>query len=314
MGEEEPKRAEAPASSERTLRLARRASAEAAAATAILLDRDAWPTSAVVHVLDGWSALADALCPDASGPLPERITAARVPGLADAAQARLAEDLARIAAAPRDREDAVDRRELRRLSRELHVAAARALRAQGAGAGRWKWAAAGLAAVALAVGLVWGGSASERAGAARAHGWLGRYYPALDFGGEPVVRYDEAIDFDWLGEPPVDGVPADHYTVRWDTCLEVPTDDTIELRIGSDDGSRVFVDGEQVLDNWRDQAGNWKAYQARLAEGVHHVRVEYYENGGNALAILELTGAAGPVPESWFRPPRLSGGDVACGG
>ena len=82
--------------------------------------------------------------------------------------------------------------------------------------------------------------------------------------------------------------------------------------MGSDDGSRLFIDGERVIDNWQDQAGNWKDYTARLEAGVHHLRVEYYENGGDALAILNLTGPAGPLPPSALRPPRLSGDDVVC--
>lgn len=297
---------------ERAIAHARRALAESAAATAILLDRDAWASSAAVHLLEGFGALADALASDASGTVAERLTAAKVPGLSDAEQAQLAKALEKLADAPRDGRDGADAKELRRLARVLSASAHRVLRDEGVSPGRWKWATAGIAAAGVVVAVAWGGGAGRLSGDARGDGWLGRYYPEPDFGGEPVIRYDERIDFDWLGEAPVGGIPADRYSVRWDTCLHLPADDSLELRIGSDDGSRVFLDGELVIDNWRDQAGNWKSHRADLSEGVHHVRVEYYENGGNALAILEMTGPRGPVDPSWLRPPRLRGGEVAC--
>ena len=291
--------------------LARRALAESVAATAILLDRDAWASAAVVHVLDGWQAVVDALAPGSTGLLAERLASTPLPGLEDAERLRLAGVLRRLADAPRDRADAVDRGEVRWAVRALHATASKVLRARGGRTGAWRWAVAAAAGAAVVGALVWIGGAGDL-GDASGSGWLARYYPELDFGGEPVVRYDPAIDFDWLGDAPAADVPADRYTVRWDSCLELPADDVVELRIGSDDGSRVFVDGEQVIDSWRDQAGNWASRRAELDAGVHHLRVEYYENGGNALAILELKTAAGPVPAEWLRPPRLRGGDVAC--
>ncbi len=144
VGERERNGPEAPApEGERAARCARRARAEAAAATAVVLDRDAWPSSAVVHVLEGFGALADALAPGSDGSVSERIAACRIAGMGDAEHAALAGSLAKLAAAPRDRADAVKRAEVRRLARTLHLASCRVLRAHGERGARWKWAAAG---------------------------------------------------------------------------------------------------------------------------------------------------------------------------
>jgi hypothetical protein len=298
--------------SDPAIALLRRALAESAAATAILLDRDAWPSSAVVHVVSGWGSVADAIGAAGDGELVDRIASAKLPSLSDAERARLVAVLRASGNAATDRPDSVARRDIRWATRILHATAGKLLRERDARAGLARWATIAVAGVVALGGLVWIGARTDIAGDASGSGWLARYYPELDFGGEPVIRYDAAIDFDWLAEPPADDVPADRYTVRWDTCLELPVDDTVELRIGSDDGSRVFVDGEQVIDSWRDQAGNWTSSQQALAAGVHHVRVEYYENGGNALAILEMKSPSGPIPPEWTHPPRLRGGDVAC--
>lgn len=317
MGDRERKEPQAP---DPKAAAARRARAEAAAATAILLDRDAWPASAAVHLRAGWRAVVDGLDPDGDRDLPlaDRLRAVRMDGLAGAERDRLAEVLDRLDRL--DRGDApegelpegVSRAVLRRQARLLTAESHRLLRASGVRRPPWKWVAAGAAVAAGVLLVVWAAGGPDTAGAARGEGWLGRYYPEPDFGGDPVVRYDEAIDFEWLDQPPLDGVPKDHYTVRWDTCLHLPANDTLELRLGSDDGSRLFLDGERVIDNWRDQAGNWMDYSAALDAGVHHLRVEYYENGGDALAILHVTGPGGPLPASSFRPPRLRGEDVVC--
>ena len=298
--------------SDPALPLLRRALAESAAATAILLDRDAWPSSAVVHVVSGWASVADAIGAGGDEELADRVAGAKLPSLTDAERARLVALLRALEGAPTDRPDSVARADVRWATRILHATAGKLLRDRDARSGLARWATIGVAAVLALGGLVWIGARTDIAGDGSGTGWLARYYPELDFGGEPVVRYDPSIDFDWLAEAPADDIPADHYTVRWDTCLELPANDTVELRIGSDDGSRVFVDGEQVIDSWRDQAGNWSTSQKSLAAGVHHLRVEYYENGGNALAILEMKSPSGPIPPEWTHPPRLRGGDVAC--
>ena len=292
--------------------LLRRALAESAAATAILLDRDAWPSAAVVHVLAGLGAVLDAIGADGDGDLGDRIAKAKLPSITDAERGRLVSLARSFADAPTDRPDSVARGDVRWATRILHATAGKLLRERDARSGLARWATVAVAAVIALGGLVWIGTRTDIGGDATASGWLARYYPELDFGGDPVIQYDAKIDFDWLAEPPAEDIPADHYTVRWDTCLELPADDTVELRIGSDDGSRVFVDGEQVIDSWRDQAGNWMTSRKPLAAGVHHVRVEYYENGGNALAILEMKSPSGPIPPEWTRPPRLRGDDVAC--
>lgn len=313
MGDSERK--EQPPARDASVAAARRALAEAAAATAILLDRDAWPASTAAHLRDGWRAILEATGRTDGAPLTDALRTVRLEGLAESERREIAEVLDRLEAADPSSPDlpqGVSRGELRRQARLLSAEARRLLREQGVRRPPWVWVAAGAAVVLAVVLFVWSGGGPDTAGAARGQGWLGRYYPELDFGGEAEIRYDDAIDFEWLDEPPLDGIPKDRYTVRWDTCLDLPAPDTLQFRLGSDDGSRMFIDGERVIDNWRDQAGNWINHTADLEAGVHHVRVEYYENGGDALAILNVTGPAGPLPPEALRPPRLRGGEVVC--
>ena len=63
---------------------------------------------------------------------------------------------------------------------------------------------------------------------------------------------------------------------------------TFALRVVTDDGTRLAVDGTQVLDRWFDQARTAYCVEVPLAVGDHEIEMEYYENGGLAVAILEV--------------------------
>jgi len=138
-------------------------------------------------------------------------------------------------------------------------------------------------------------------------GWRGAYHDDLLFLGKPAVRIDPELDFDWRGAGPGMGLGRNRFSVRWDTCLELPQDATVELRVGSDDGVRAFIDGEQVIDDWTEHAYRRRTGARELAAGPHHVMVEYYEKAGGArmdAMLLLMTEPEREVPLSWLRPPE----------
>ena len=62
----------------------------------------------------------------------------------------------------------------------------------------------------------------------------------------------------------------------------------------SDDGMRVRVDGELVIDAWWDHSATRFSGTKSLTAGHHLVEVEYYEKSG--LAVASLSWQAGPPP------------------
>ena len=58
---------------------------------------------------------------------------------------------------------------------------------------------------------------------------------------------------------------------------------TYVLTARADDGVRVWVDGDLVINAWRDQSATTYTANRQLS-GEHAVVVEYYENGGQAVA------------------------------
>lgn len=115
--------------------------------------------------------------------------------------------------------------------------------------------------------------------------WRGEYHNNRDLSGSPaLVRYDPAIDFDWGGGSPDGAIPADNFSVRWTRTLGFQPG-TYRFYASTDDGVRITVDGDLVVDAWQDQKlPNTHSGDLTLGSGLHTVVVEYYEHGGQASA------------------------------
>ena len=57
----------------------------------------------------------------------------------------------------------------------------------------------------------------------------------------------------------------------------VPAPGTYRFRLSSDDGSRLLIDGRQVIDNDGIHGGNAVEGEAQLDEGVHAIEVQYFQ-------------------------------------
>lgn len=116
--------------------------------------------------------------------------------------------------------------------------------------------------------------------------WLATYYNNKNLSGTPVVtRYDTCINFDWKGESPDPGVWWDGFSARWVRRIYL-RQDHYRFCTMSDDGSRVWVNDQLVLDEWHANNGVTYCGVYYATTGWHTVRVEYYEDGGKALMYM----------------------------
>jgi hypothetical protein len=127
--------------------------------------------------------------------------------------------------------------------------------------------------------------------------WKGEYYNNQSLSGSPTITRNESnINFNWgLGSP--DGsIPVDHFSARWSRGLYL-TGGTWRFQTTTDDGVRLWVNGNIVIDQWRDQSGvTWTA-DVTLGTGTHAIVMEFYENVMNAQAVLSYTPiSAAPTP------------------
>lgn len=115
--------------------------------------------------------------------------------------------------------------------------------------------------------------------------WQASYWNNKTLTGNPVVQTQETnIDWNWGGGGP-SGVPADGFSARWSKYIDV-AGGTYRFTTTSDDGVRVYVDNTVIIDQWNDHAVLTHTADITLSAGHHQIVMEYYENGGLAVAKL----------------------------
>jgi len=127
--------------------------------------------------------------------------------------------------------------------------------------------------------------------------FTGEYYQgnpgsSPEFGELVLTREDPVIDFYWEQNSPDPSMEADHFQVRWTGDVLAPVDGNYQFQTYSDDGVRLMVDGDTLINQWDDYGGANFYADVTLEEGYHEVVLEYYENGGWAYIHL------------WWTPPQ----------
>lgn len=140
------------------------------------------------------------------------------------------------------------------------------------------------------------------------------YWDNRDFTGTSVVRTDRTVNFNWGGGAPVAGIGADTFSVRWSGEIQAQFGQTYTFHVRADDGVRLWVDDQLLIDRWIDQGPTEWSGSIALTAGIRYpIRLEYYENSGGAVAELRWSSSSTPksiVPGSQLYPT----GDVVSGG
>jgi hypothetical protein len=137
------------------------------------------------------------------------------------------------------------------------------------------------------------GSEETTAPVPAANGLTGRYFNNTTLSGSPVLVRNEAINFNWGSGAPGTGVTADNFSIRWTGEIVPTTTGNYRFRTTSDDGVRLWVNGVQLINNWTaHSATDNTSTTIRLNANTRYtIRMEYYEQGGSAVAKLQ-----------WLRP------------
>lgn len=115
--------------------------------------------------------------------------------------------------------------------------------------------------------------------------WTTQFYNNETLTGPPVLtRIDHTIDFDWWEDAPAPGVNPDFFSARWTGTITVD-EGIYSFWMGSDDGSRMWIDGQLVMDHWNECCVYWST-TVPLSAGAHQVQMEMHEHDGAAWAYL----------------------------
>lgn len=185
-----------------------------------------------------------------------------------------------------------------------------ALQTSAMGAGTYTLAVANVTDLALNPVAIGSQAGFTVEAGALAPGINGLYYgqngtPGAYYTGTPVQRIDGTIDFGWGGGIPVAGIAADDFSVRWTGYVLSPADGSYILRTNSDDGVRLYLNGQTLIDNWTDHGptDDDSAPVILTANQYYPLQMDFYERGGGAEAHLLAEyegGGFNPVPAGNF--------------
>ncbi|HWB09719.1 MAG TPA: PA14 domain-containing protein [Pirellulales bacterium] len=124
-------------------------------------------------------------------------------------------------------------------------------------------------------------------------GVAARYYDGADFQQQRVERAESAIDFFYGQGSPDPSVQTNHFSARWTGFIKPPAAGRYLIVTCTNDSVRLWVDGKQVLNRWRQSAG-WQQVELELSDELHSFRLEYNETFDVAFAMFGWTLAAFP--------------------
>lgn len=129
-------------------------------------------------------------------------------------------------------------------------------------------------------------------GAESSNGLYAEYFNNKEVEGEPVfTRIDKQISFSWEYASPAPGIiNEDEFSARWTGQLIGPGNGIYEIGVLSDNGCRLYIGGELIIDSWIvDNASSLRSVYFPLEEGRHYdIRVEFFENIGTCEAHFGL--------------------------
>ena len=121
-------------------------------------------------------------------------------------------------------------------------------------------------------------------------GIKGEYFSNTTLSGMPALtRIDPEVNFNLIGvESPGDPIPGDGWSARWTADLDIAVADTFTFAVNCQDGTRLWIDGKLLIDQWITPTvtSTYYSLPIYLERGIHSLRLEYFDNDGDAVEEL----------------------------
>lgn len=158
------------------------------------------------------------------------------------------------------------------------------------------------------------------ASSADLRGLKAEYFDNAELTTPVLTRTDPTVDFAWGTGSPNAAIAPDTFSARWTGQLQAKFSETYTFHTFSDDGIRLWVNGQLLIDNWSDHAAIENTGSISLvANQKYDLKLEYYERGGDAVAQLFWSSpsqAKEIIPQSQFSAPleqTIPGGAIQTG-
>ena len=143
-------------------------------------------------------------------------------------------------------------------------------------------------------------------------GWQATYWNNQDLSGAPVLQHFEtdanhnpAIVRDWDQGPPWPQVNNDQFSARFERTLFLQPG-RYRFVAAADDGVRVWVNNELIIDEWLDQTQTGYVGYVDIEEAsAVSVKVEYYDNQHHAtlnVSWAHISGSDAILTDELYEP------------
>ena len=119
---------------------------------------------------------------------------------------------------------------------------------------------------------------------------------------------NEKINFTSPGEFAMQskGFPNEHFAAEWYGKVPIKEAGEYEFSTASDDGSRLSINGEKIVENWGLHGRRERKGTIKLNKGYADLKVEFFQNGGGANCIVNYKGPdtadTQKILEGWHDP------------
>jgi hypothetical protein len=147
----------------------------------------------------------------------------------------------------------------------------------------------------------------------KGNGLTAEYYNGTDFNTLQTTQIDTTIHFNWGTAKPHRSVNADNISIRWQGKIEPRATGEYIFYINSDNGRRLWVNNQLIIDKWLDDYDI--EYEGNInlqANQLYEIKLEYFESNGGAYCRLEWLNQKQPreiVPRSQLYSLDYSGTD-----
>lgn len=145
------------------------------------------------------------------------------------------------------------------------------------------------------------------------NGLTAEYYNGIDFNLLRATQIDTTINFNWGTSKPHRNVNADDVSVRWQGKIEPRADGEYTFFVNSDNGRRLWVNDQLIIDKWIDDYDIEYSGNINLqANQFYDIKLEYFESTGGAYCRFEWISPKQPreiVPKSQLYSLDYSGID-----
>ncbi|GAB3544253.1 OmpA family protein [Spirosoma fluminis] len=137
-------------------------------------------------------------------------------------------------------------------------------------------------------------------------GLKGEYFIGVNFARKVGSRIDRQLNFNWSEGSPARGIPHSYYSIRWTGKLFAPVTGVYRFYANVDDGIRLWVDNQLVIESWQlNDSENYMGTIKLQAGRYYSFRVDYFNDmlGGELQLYWERPDAKAPAPDRYTKRP-----------